>query len=121
MNIKSYHKELKLIGCVICQNAINTHIHHCRSCSISIEGINVGRGEKINDWLVIPLCFNHHVGAEGIHFIGCHTWENRFNTQLFYLQLLSNLFGFDVFKKAGYRYDRILNRYEEIESKIIKN
>jgi hypothetical protein len=28
---------------------------------------------------LIPLCFNHHQGAEGIHTLGTKAWERHFD------------------------------------------
>ena len=111
MSLKYYHLELKLMGCVVCQNAVDTHIHHVLSGSIAKVGIDKGLALKVSGWLVLPLCANHHTGRCGIHLIGIEKWENRFNTQLHYLKTLNNLFSINVFERAGYSYDSKLDRY----------
>ena len=111
MKLVQYHRELKDLGCIICLTKQGLNLHHVLGGSIAKAGIEKGLALKVSDWLVIPLCINHHVGREGIHQIGVMTWENKFDTQLKYLKTLSNLYKINVFEKAGYSYDAKLDRY----------
>ena len=43
---------------------------------------SAGTGQRTGDDCAIPLCLNHHTGAEGIHTIGVLTWEARYGSQL---------------------------------------
>lgn len=46
--------------------------------------VSRGMGQKTSDWLVIPLCFNHHVGEEGIDNgirFTVKEWEDTFGRQ----------------------------------------
>jgi hypothetical protein len=45
------------LGCLICGSP--AQLHHPR------EG--QGKGQRAQDWLVVPLCPDHHTGPEGIH------------------------------------------------------
>jgi hypothetical protein len=56
---KEYHSEVAEIGCIIpnCDNPAN--IHHIR------EG--QGMSQRASDYLVIPLCKDHHQGSLSIH------------------------------------------------------
>jgi hypothetical protein len=45
------------LGCLICGSP--AQLHHPR------EG--QGKGQRAQDWLVMPLCPSHHTGPEGIH------------------------------------------------------
>lgn len=63
-------REMHEIHCVICVD-YGTEIHH----------IETGAGGRKNHDRVIPLCFKHHRGAEGIHFIGRKVWCERFGTE----------------------------------------
>ncbi len=58
-----YRERVRGLGCIVCRAvygiATAAQIHHVR------EG--QGLGQKASDWLVIPLCLNHHTGPEGIH------------------------------------------------------
>ncbi|MDX1810440.1 MAG: hypothetical protein R3240_00710 [Gammaproteobacteria bacterium] len=110
MNLAFYHESLRNLGCVVCRTIHDIEIHHTLSGSMSEHGINVGKGQKNNNWLVIPLCKNHHTGNEAIHR-GVKTWEAKHGTQLEFLKTLSEFFGIDVFEKAGYKYDSELDRY----------
>lgn len=63
-------REMHEIHCVIC-GWYETEIHH----------IETGAGGRKNHDRVIPLCYRHHRGAEGIHFIGRKPWRNQFGTE----------------------------------------
>ncbi len=45
------------LGCLICGSPAN--LHHVR------EG--QGMSQRASDWLVVPLCREHHQGNTGIH------------------------------------------------------
>jgi len=52
-------------GCMICGKRAN--VHHIR---IS--------GEPRDHRKTIPLCYDHHQGSEGIHFLGKKEWRKRY-------------------------------------------
>ena len=69
------HKgKLAQLGCLACLRIHGDHnpgpveLHHLRSGGW-------GKGSYLT---LIPLCFNHHRGAEGIHHIGTKLWERDF-------------------------------------------
>lgn len=70
---------LSQLGCCVCGQP--PQIHHLIGAKYR------GMGQKADDLLTIPLCMNHHTGAEGIHTIGKKTWESKFETQEHYLEL----------------------------------
>lgn len=88
-------------GCMVCR--MPASIHHCLSGSIAHElGVSKSVSEKNNDWLTIPLCHNHHQGAQGIHTIGVLTWEEQFGSQLSFLDRVNgHITSFDLFERAG--------------------
>lgn len=64
MTIKAHLSAVASLGCYLCRylgyGASPAQIHHLR------EG--VGMGQRNSDWLVVPLCVEHHNGSvDGIH------------------------------------------------------
>lgn len=39
-------------------------------------------GEPRDDRKTIPLCWNHHQGPEGLHFLGKHVFRERYGHEL---------------------------------------
>lgn len=66
------------------------------------HGVSKGTGMKTNDWLVIPLCPNHHQGADGIDSSqnSVLEWEARFGTQVDYIAQVILRLGVDVWELA---------------------
>jgi len=65
---------LSEIGCCICRKP--AEIHHCKG-----HEFGCGIGLKADDKYTIPLCYDHHRGANGYHTLGKRTWEGRYNSQ----------------------------------------
>lgn len=67
-------------GCMIpgCSNSPN--VHHIRIL-----------GEPRDDRRTIPLCYFHHQGDEGVHFLGKHVWREKFGHELDMLNELMKL------------------------------
>jgi hypothetical protein len=63
MNITEYKNKVAGLGCMACRllgyGETPASLHHPR------EG--QGGGQRASDWLVIPLCHEHHQGKNGIH------------------------------------------------------
>lgn len=61
--LTTYKQELAAIGCVLCREQsgqiVPPELHH----------IAEGSGLR-SDWMMAPLCFDHHKGALGIHGMG---------------------------------------------------
>lgn len=66
MNIGEYHAILRDQGCILCQRP--PHLHHPRFAA--------GAGQKMSDWLVIPLCPDHH--QHGGHGVAIHAGQTTF-------------------------------------------
>lgn len=62
-------KEIIKHGCIICGIHV-VQIHHVRRY-----------GEKRDDMKTVCLCYNHHMGSEGIHHLGKKEFERRYMTQ----------------------------------------
>lgn len=78
---KARFEALAEMGCVICGQP--AQIHHCRG-----HKFGCGMGQKADDAYTIPLCYNHHVGAEGIHN-SILAWEKEHGTQLGWLRMVN--------------------------------
>ena len=66
MNVKEYKNEVAEAGCIICQRP--AQLHHPRFCA--------GMGQRASDWLVIPLCPDHH--QHGGYGIALHAGQQAF-------------------------------------------
>lgn len=89
---KAYHDRLcNECGCVVCRlhlGIINTY------CSIHHVDGRTKKGAHMN---VLPLCFSHHQGGEGI---GIHpfkrVWEYKFGTQAALRQICNDILEADA-------------------------
>jgi hypothetical protein len=70
---KAHLNWVASLGCVICQKRAN--VHHVRSVA-----------SKRDHFKVIPLCYDHHQGSEGIHHLGKREWVKRYGYELDYLK-----------------------------------
>ena len=63
MNARDWKAFVASLGCVLCEDLglgeTPANLHHVR------EG--QGMSQRSSDWLVVPLCKEHHQGATGIH------------------------------------------------------
>lgn len=63
MTEKAWKSRIASIGCILCRHLdlgdTPANLHHIR------EG--QGLSQRASDWLVIPLCKEHHQGKTGIH------------------------------------------------------
>ena len=70
---KQHKAALVELGCMACRRIYGPHspgpveLHHRRS----------GGWGKGSFMTLIPLCHNHHQGAEGIHTYGVKAWERK--------------------------------------------
>lgn len=66
MHVREYKSRVAGLGCVLCHHVgyghVGASLHHVR------EG--QGMGQRASDWLVVPLCREHHQGATGFHGLG---------------------------------------------------
>ena len=56
---KDYHSHVAELGCIVPGCCASANIHHIR------EGC--GMSQRASDYLVIPLCKDHHQGSLSIH------------------------------------------------------
>jgi hypothetical protein len=68
------------LGCIICDQP--AQVHHIRKPGL------VGAGQRASDWLVLPLCMEHHTGDAGIHGLGRRCFEDIYGDQLHLWELV---------------------------------
>lgn len=87
--------------CCVCHGGPTT-IHHCHGGSIAEAGLHKGLGQKTSDWLVIPLCPDHHVGRHGIDgAMGVKRWEAAYGSQLEHLRQTCSGLPYDPMALGG--------------------
>jgi len=72
--VKQYMNEVAEVGCVLCHHLgyghSPAHLHHPRDAA--------GGAQRASDWLVIPLCPEHHQGQSGYHGLGSRGFYTRY-------------------------------------------
>lgn len=71
------------LGCIIpgCWHA--PCIHHCET----------GAGGRKNHDRVLPLCYDHHQGVQGIHKLSRRVWEKLFGTEQELMATVERMLG----------------------------
>ena len=72
---KRHKEKLADIACVICERIYGQH----PGGNVSLHHLRTGGWGKGDYRTLIPLCYNHHQGKEGIHTLGTKAWERHFN------------------------------------------
>lgn len=71
MSVKDYQSRVRDLGCIICKEMglgnTPAAIHH-------VESIRDG----LSEYAVIPLCYDHHQGPEGVHGLRRKVFEMRY-------------------------------------------
>lgn len=72
--LKKYMNRVADVGCILClklgYGPTPPHLHHPRGAA--------GGAQKASDWLVVPLCPEHHQGDTGIHGLGERGFYTRY-------------------------------------------
>lgn len=76
---KRHHAKVRELGCIICVSP--TELHHA----------GTGMGGRKDHMRVIPLCYHHHRGAEGIHTLSRRVWQEKYGTEQFLLDRIDLL------------------------------
>lgn len=81
---KLWMSAVASMGCCVCRRQGTrprlAAIHHIRT--------GIGMGQRASHFDVIPLCYRHHQGEEGIHHLGRRAWERAIGiTELGLLEL----------------------------------
>ena len=58
---RDWHEWLRDYRCITCCD-YNPSIHHIKGSKMKLKGC-----VKPGEWYVIPLCYKHHQGPEGVH------------------------------------------------------
>lgn len=62
------------LGCILCRDRLRGYvpaeIHHLRE--------DQGAAQRGSDWLAVPLCPDHHRGANGLHGLGRRGFERMY-------------------------------------------
>lgn len=102
--LQEHFDKVAALGCIVCLLAKNIQVapqlHHAKGGSMKLRGVHKAMSQKTSDWLVLPLCPHHHVDGEGIHKLGVETWEERFDKQDFYLDVIARYLETDVWALA---------------------
>lgn len=68
---RDHLERVASIGCILCKylgmGYVPAVCHH-------IESVR----DEISDWLVLPLCTDHHTGANGVHGLRRRGFEARY-------------------------------------------
>lgn len=103
-HIKRHWNSVAELGCIISGSPYPT-IHHPHGGSMNDIGVRRGGSQKTNDWLVIPLRFDYHVGSmgidSGIPWLSVREWEKRFGTQVSMIDKICVQLNVNVWEKAG--------------------
>lgn len=66
MNAKRHMSLVAAMPCAICGES-PVQVHHIRE--------EQGMSQRASDFLTVPLCYEHHQGATGIHGMGRKAFE----------------------------------------------
>mgnify|MGYP000874353459 FL=1 len=73
------------LPCCVCEHMGRPHVY-----GVQVHHIREGQGaaQRADDLLTIPLCYDHHLGANGIHGLGRKGFYARYKIDE--LQLLAS-------------------------------
>jgi len=72
---KRHKAKLADMACMICERVYGQHV----GGGVELHHLRTGGWGKGDYRTLIPLCFNHHRGADGIHTMGTKAWERHFD------------------------------------------
>lgn len=58
---QEFHNYQRACGCIVCGD-YNPAIHHIIGSKMKLKGC-----VKPGEWFVLPLCYAHHQGPDGVH------------------------------------------------------
>lgn len=70
MNVDQYEARLRALPCIV-------GVHMGMGCRCE-ELHHAGEAEERNDWAQVPLCWEHHQGATGIHGLHRRAFHMRY-------------------------------------------
>jgi len=69
-----HKRDVAALGCALCVRLYGPH----EPGPVELHHLRTGGWGKGNYKTLIPLCYNHHRGREGIHHLGTKLWEREF-------------------------------------------
>ena len=103
--ITEHWARVRDLGCIVSHRTDAVTLHHCHSGSMTRFGLLRGTGQKVSDWLVIPLDAEYHTGSRGIDAgqggLTLLDWEALYGTQVEHLDEVCERLGYSVWEKAG--------------------
>ncbi len=67
----------------------------CSDWPVAVHHAKTGAGGRKNHMLVLPLCYTHHQGREGIHTLGRKAWQAMFGTEDEMLERVKKLLDYE--------------------------
>lgn len=68
---KEHMARVAEMGCIVCS-----------SRPVSVHHALTGGGGRKNHMKVLPLCYGHHQGKQGIHTIGRKVWRELYGSEI---------------------------------------
>lgn len=68
---KRYHAKVRELGCIVHLCGAPAAVHHAET----------GAGGRKDHMKVLPLCYHHHQGDQGIHTLGRRRWQAIYGTE----------------------------------------
>lgn len=98
--VKLHWDAIAELGCIVTRNP-DASIHHVHGGSVTERLLELGlpsrrgTGQKLSDWLVIPLVpVLHYIGPNAIDgSIGVDAWEEKFGKQAHYIDQVGDEIG----------------------------
>lgn len=72
MSVKDYQARVREIGCIVCK-----HIHESYFPCQALHHVESVR-DGLSEYAVVPLCYDHHQGPEGVHGLRRRVFEMRY-------------------------------------------
>jgi hypothetical protein len=70
LNLASYEQRLRALPCIV---------GHVMGLACPCEELHhAGEDTERNDWAQVPLCFEHHQGATGVHGLHRRAFHSRY-------------------------------------------
>lgn len=103
--VREHWNAVANIGCLLTGSPAT--LHHCHGGSmVAVLGYawSPGMAQKQNDWWVIPIRRDLHVGSavaiDGS--LGVKGWEEMWGSQVEHLLSVCEWLGYDVFERGGF-------------------
>jgi len=72
---QQWKAKLADMACLICERIYGQH----SGGDVQLHHLRTGGWGKGSYQTLLPLCWHHHQGPDGIHTLGTRAWERRFD------------------------------------------